>query len=61
LRQEIVHKIITQQIGDRGIEFEGRDHSQVDGSRDPDSGRIYLGGIVFTSEIVPKNSVQERP
>jgi len=61
LRVEIVHKTMTQQIGDRGIEFEGRDHSQIDGSRDPNSGRIYLGGIVLTSEILPKNSVQERP
>ena len=31
---EIAHKIMIQERGDRGIKFDSRDHSQIDGSRD---------------------------
>jgi len=56
-RVEIIHKTMVKREGDRGIESDSRDHSQI-GAGHGNSGRIYLGGIVFTSEIIPKNSVK---
>ena len=34
---EIIHKIMAEERGDRGIEFTSRDHSQIDGSRKNES------------------------
>jgi hypothetical protein len=51
LWDEIIHKIMVQERGDRGIEFGNRN--------DPQLCKNSPGGIVFTSENVPKNSVPE--
>ena len=41
-----------REIGEGGIEFGNRN--------DPQLCKNSLGGIVFTIEIIPKNSIQER-
>jgi len=48
---EIAHKIMVQERGDRGIEFRNRN--------DPQLCRNSLGGIVFTIEIIPKNTISD--
>jgi len=50
---ETIHKIMVQERGDRSIESRNRN--------DPQLCKNSLGGIVFTSEIIAKNNVQERP
>ncbi|MCW4027609.1 MAG: hypothetical protein NWE76_09020, partial [Candidatus Bathyarchaeota archaeon] len=52
----IIHRIMVQERGDRGIEFGNRNHPQI-----CNSARIPRGVLFFGSENVPKNSIPERP
>jgi len=45
--------------GDRGIEFDSRNHSQIDGFKEDRNSEKTLGGIVFTSKIIPKNMISD--
>jgi len=54
---------MVQEIGKRGTEFDSRNHSQIDDCSETVTLGEYtreVGGIVFWSEIIPKNSIQER-
>jgi hypothetical protein len=46
---EIVHKIMVQERerGDRGIEFDSRNHSQIDGSREMATLEEFARGYSF--------------
>ena len=44
---EIVHKIMVQERGDRGIEFDSRDHSQIDDCSETVTLGEYTRGVLF--------------
>jgi len=53
LRAEIVHKIMMQERGDRGIEFDSRDHSQIDGLREKVTLEEITRGYCFYEQNHP--------
>jgi hypothetical protein len=60
LRIEIIHKIAVQERGDRGIEFDSRDHSQIGGSREKGTLEENTRGVSFFGMIFLVKTASKR-